>query len=106
MRHWRRAGFTGLGVAALTLAALMSDVAPRAGAQGAASARGGQDLHGHYDEPPRSPEARIATSRDRRIFAADRGHERFQVFGEDGKFLDMFQTRESRWPAGVRSQPY
>ena len=48
----------------------------------------------------------IGISKDRRIFVADRGHERFQVFDENGKFLDMFQTRESHWPTGVRSQPY
>jgi len=48
----------------------------------------------------------ISISKDRRLFVADRGHERFQVFDENGKFLEMFQTRESHWPTGVRSQPY
>jgi len=48
----------------------------------------------------------VAVSKDRRVFVADRGHERFQVFDENGKFLDMFQTREAHWPTGVRSQPY
>jgi hypothetical protein len=41
----------------------------------------------------------IAISKDRRIFVADRGHRRMQVFDENGKFLDMFST-------GVRSSPY
>lgn len=41
----------------------------------------------------------IAVSRDRRVFVADRGHRRFQVFDENGKFLDM-------WPTGVHSSPY
>ena len=48
----------------------------------------------------------IAISKDRKLYVVDRGHERFQVFDENGKFLDMFQTRESHWPTGVRSQPY
>jgi hypothetical protein len=48
----------------------------------------------------------IAISKDRRIFVADRGHQRFQVFDENGKFLDMFSTRESHWPEGINSQPY
>ena len=41
----------------------------------------------------------IAISKDRRLFVVDRGHRRFQVFDENGKFLDMFTT-------GVRSSPY
>jgi sugar lactone lactonase YvrE len=41
----------------------------------------------------------IQISKDRRLFVVDRGHRRFQVFDEDGKFLDMFST-------GVRSSPY
>ena len=41
----------------------------------------------------------IAISKDRRIFVADRGHHRMQVFDENGKFLDMFTT-------GMRSSPY
>ncbi len=48
----------------------------------------------------------IAVSKDRRVFVADRGHERFQVFDENGRFLNMFSTREDHWPTGVRSQPY
>jgi hypothetical protein len=48
----------------------------------------------------------IAISKDRRVFVADRGHQRFQVFDENGKFLDMFQTNEDHWPEGMRSQPY
>ena len=41
----------------------------------------------------------IAISNDRRLFVVDRGHHRFQVFDENGKFLDMFTT-------GVNSLPY
>jgi DNA-binding beta-propeller fold protein YncE len=41
----------------------------------------------------------IAISKDRRIFVADRGHHRMQVFDENGKFLDMFSL-------GMRSSPY
>lgn len=41
----------------------------------------------------------IAISKDRRVFVVDRGHRRFQVFDEHGKFLDMFST-------GVYSSPY
>jgi hypothetical protein len=41
----------------------------------------------------------IQISKDRRLFVVDRGHRRFQVFDENGKFLDMFTT-------GVRSSPY
>jgi hypothetical protein len=41
----------------------------------------------------------IQISNDRRLFVVDRGHRRFQVFDENGKFLEMFTT-------GVRSSPY
>jgi hypothetical protein len=41
----------------------------------------------------------IAISKDRRVYVVDRGHRRFQVFDENGKFLDMFST-------GTRSSPY
>jgi hypothetical protein len=41
----------------------------------------------------------IAISKDRRLFVVDRGHRRFQIFDENGKFLDMFTT-------GVNSSPY
>jgi hypothetical protein len=41
----------------------------------------------------------IAISEDRRLFVVDRGHRRFQIFDENGKFLDMFET-------GLRSSPY
>jgi hypothetical protein len=41
----------------------------------------------------------IAISKDRRLFVMDRGHRRFQVFDENGKFLDM-------WTTGIRSSPY
>jgi hypothetical protein len=41
----------------------------------------------------------VAVSNDRRVFVADRGHRRIQIFDENGKFLDMFRT-------GVQSSPY
>ncbi len=41
----------------------------------------------------------IGISRDRRIFVADREHNRMQVFDENGTFLDM-------WPTGYRSAVY
>ena len=41
----------------------------------------------------------IAISKDRRVFVVDRGHHRFQVFDENGKFLEM-------WKTGVNSLPY
>ena len=41
----------------------------------------------------------IAISKDRKIYVADRGHHRMQVFDENGKFLDMFTL-------GMRSSPY
>jgi hypothetical protein len=41
----------------------------------------------------------IAISKDRRLFVVDRAHHRFQIFDENGKFLDMFTT-------GVNSLPY
>jgi sugar lactone lactonase YvrE len=41
----------------------------------------------------------IAVSKDRKLYVVDRGHRRFQIFDENGKFLDMF-------PTGVRSSPY
>jgi hypothetical protein len=41
----------------------------------------------------------IQISNDRRLFVVDRGHRRFQVFDENGKFLTMFST-------GMRSSPY
>jgi DNA-binding beta-propeller fold protein YncE len=41
----------------------------------------------------------IAVSADRRVFVVDRGHRRFQVFDENGKFLTMFTT-------GMWSSPY
>lgn len=41
----------------------------------------------------------IAVSDDRRVFVVDRGHRRFQVFDENGRFLDMFST-------GRYSSPY
>ena len=41
----------------------------------------------------------IAISADRRLFVVDRGHRRFQVFDENGKFLTLFNT-------GRNSSPY
>jgi DNA-binding beta-propeller fold protein YncE len=41
----------------------------------------------------------IAISADRRLFVLDRGHERMQVFDENGKFLDMWPLRSPHWPA-------
>ena len=41
----------------------------------------------------------IAISRDRRVFVVDRGHQRMQVFDENGKFLDMWSLRSPNWPA-------
>ena len=41
----------------------------------------------------------IAISADRRLFVVDRGHQRMQVFDENGKFLDMWPLRSPHWPA-------
>jgi hypothetical protein len=41
----------------------------------------------------------IAISKDRRLFVVDRGHRRIQVFDENGKFVDM-------WETGMNSSPY
>jgi peptidylamidoglycolate lyase len=41
----------------------------------------------------------VAVSKDRRVVVADRGHKRFQIFDENGKFLDQF-------PTGTYSSPY
>ena len=41
----------------------------------------------------------IAISADRRLFVVDRGHQRMQVFDENGKFLDMWTLRSPHWPA-------
>jgi DNA-binding beta-propeller fold protein YncE len=43
----------------------------------------------------------IAISRDRRVFVVDRGHERMQVFDENGKFLDTWPLRSPNWPANL-----
>ncbi|HJO10449.1 MAG: hypothetical protein QGG67_03985 [Gammaproteobacteria bacterium] len=40
----------------------------------------------------------IAISADRRLFVIDRGHERMQVFDENGNFLDMWSLRSTHWP--------
>jgi hypothetical protein len=40
----------------------------------------------------------IAISEDRRLFVVDRGHERMQVFDENGNFLDMWTLRSPHWP--------
>ena len=41
----------------------------------------------------------IAISNDRRLFVVDRGHQRMQVFDENGKFLDMWPLRSPHWPS-------
>jgi sugar lactone lactonase YvrE len=41
----------------------------------------------------------VQLSKDGRVFVADRGNRRIQVFDQNGKFLNMFTT-------GVRSSPY
>jgi len=43
----------------------------------------------------------IAISADRRLFVVDRGHQRMQVFDENGKFLDMWPLRSPYWPAEI-----
>jgi DNA-binding beta-propeller fold protein YncE len=43
----------------------------------------------------------VAVSADRRVFVIDRGHERMQVFDENGKFLDMWPLRSPHWPASM-----
>jgi DNA-binding beta-propeller fold protein YncE len=43
----------------------------------------------------------IAVSADRRVFVIDRGHQRMQVFDENGKFLDMWPLRSPHWPANI-----
>ena len=43
----------------------------------------------------------IAISADRRVFVVDRGHQRMQVFDENGKFLDMWPLRSPTWPAEI-----
>ena len=45
----------------------------------------------------------VAISADRRVFVVDRGHQRMQVFDENGKFLDMWPLRSPHWPASLRS---
>jgi hypothetical protein len=40
----------------------------------------------------------IAISADRRLFVIDRGHERMQVFDENGTFLDMWPLASPHWP--------
>jgi len=43
----------------------------------------------------------IAISADRRVFVIDRGHERMQVFDENGKFLEMWPLRSPHWPSST-----
>jgi len=43
----------------------------------------------------------VAVSRDRRVFVVDRGHQRMQVFDENGRFLDMWSLRSPDWPASI-----
>ncbi len=40
----------------------------------------------------------IQISSDRRLYVIDRGHERMQVFDENGTFLDMWTLRSPHWP--------
>jgi len=40
----------------------------------------------------------IAISDDRKLFVVDRGHERMQVFDENGTFLDMWPLKSPHWP--------
>jgi peptidylamidoglycolate lyase len=61
-----------------------------------------------WGAPPKDPKSpgpnewntvhSIAISTDRRLYVDDRGHRRFQVFDENGKFLDMFSTGMRRRP--------
>jgi hypothetical protein len=41
----------------------------------------------------------IAISADRRLFVVDRGHQRMQVFDENGAFVDMWPLRSPHWPS-------
>ena len=45
----------------------------------------------------------IAISADRRLFVVDRGHERMQVFDENGKFITMWPLRSPHWPASEKT---
>jgi DNA-binding beta-propeller fold protein YncE len=45
----------------------------------------------------------IAISADRRVFVVDRGHQRMQVFNEDGEFLDMWPLRSPYWPDNINT---
>lgn len=45
----------------------------------------------------------IAISQDRRIFVVDRGHQRMQVFDENGNFLDMWPLRSPYWPDDINT---
>jgi DNA-binding beta-propeller fold protein YncE len=45
----------------------------------------------------------IAISADRRVFVVDRGHQRMQVFDENGVFLDMWPLRSPYWPDNINT---
>jgi hypothetical protein len=45
----------------------------------------------------------IAVSADRRVFVVDRGHQRMQVFDENGTFLDMWPLRSPYWPDSINT---
>ena len=45
----------------------------------------------------------IQLSQDRRVFVLDRGHDRMQVFDENGNFLDMWPLRSPHWPSDMRT---
>ena len=40
----------------------------------------------------------IAITPDHKLYVVDRGHQRMQVFDENGKFLDMWPLRSPHWP--------
>ena len=62
-----------------------------------------------WGQPPKDPKNpgpnefntvhSIAISADRRLFVVDRGHQRMQVFDENGTFLDMWPLRSPHWPS-------
>jgi DNA-binding beta-propeller fold protein YncE len=45
----------------------------------------------------------IAVSADRRVFVVDRGHQRMQVFDEDGNFQDEWPLRSPYWPDNINT---
>ena len=45
----------------------------------------------------------IVVSADRRVFVVDRGHQRMQVFDEDGNFQDAWPLGSPYWPANINT---